>query len=172
MKLIKKSGRVHIFLLVSAVLLYSFHADSADVDESGPIYYSWDVFEVDKCASIWLIKRFIHKDAVIRIVPKGQFLKEGVPFDIPGAPHRRYYNMSTFESILKASDLRDPKLAYIAKIIHDIEINIWEKKLMKETWKVQHDLNAMIENSDNHAEIIQNSVQYFNALYKAVEFEK
>ena len=91
-------------------------------------FSTWKGFEVDKCASIWLIKRFIDKNAKIKFFPKGNLITEGIPFDVPEAKLRRYHNMSTFESILKYYNLKDPKLIYIGKIIHDIEVNIWEKK--------------------------------------------
>ncbi len=77
------------------------------------IFSTWEGFEADKCASIWLIKRFIDKNAIIKFFPKGEIIKEGILFDTPDSKFRRYHNMSTFESILLHYNLKDPKLIHI-----------------------------------------------------------
>ncbi|MEW6571864.1 MAG: chromate resistance protein ChrB domain-containing protein [Nitrospirota bacterium] len=137
--------------------------------EQGSLVFStWEGFEVDKCASIWLIKRFIDKNAVIKFFPKGEIIKEGIPFDTPDAKLRRYHNMSTFESILKHYNLQDPKLIYIGKIIHDIEVNIWEKKVFPESYKVQDEVNKIISNSKSNEGIIEKSNKYFDLFYEEI----
>ncbi len=135
-------------------------------EEKGLVFSTWERFEVDKCASIWLIKRFIDENAVIKFFPKGEIIKEGIPFDTPDAIFRRYHNMSTFESLLKHYKLQDPKLIYIAKIIHDIEVNIWEKKVLKETLMVQDAVNKILWNVKDRNEVIQKSGNYFDSLYQ------
>jgi hypothetical protein len=37
-----------------------------------------------------------------------------------------------------------PKLIYMGKIIHDIEVNVWERKLMPETYLVKEQVNTII----------------------------
>jgi len=132
------------------------------------VFSTWEGFEVDKCASIWLIKSFINKDAKIKFFPKGTFIKEGIPFDTPNAILRRYHNMSTFEAIMNQYNLNDPNLNYIAKIIHDIEINLWEKKLMPETHKIKNAIKDIIISSKDNDSIIKNSLIIFDLLYKGV----
>jgi len=74
--------------------------------------------------------------------------------------------MSTFESLLKHYKLKDPKLTYVGKIIHDIEVNIWEKKVLKETLIVQDAVNKIIWNTKDRNEVIQKSGNYFDSLYQ------
>ena len=133
-------------------------------EQEAVVFSTWEGFEVDKCASIWLIKRFIDKNAVIRFFPKGEIIKEGIPFDTPDAAFKRYHNMSTFESLLNHYKLRDPKLIYIGRIIHDIEVNIWEKKVFEETLIVQDAVNKIISNARNRDEVIRQSCNYFDSL--------
>ena len=133
------------------------------------IFSTWEGFEADKCASIWFIKRFIDKNAKIKFFPKGSIITEGIPFDVPEAKLRRYHNMSTFESILKYYNLKDPKLIYIGKIIHDIEVNIWDKKIFPETLLVEEAILSIIKQSKTADEIIEKSYQYFNSLYQRLE---
>ena len=153
-----------IFFILFILVAYA-GAGNAHAEEKPLVFSTWEGFEVDKCSSIWLIKRFIDKNAVIKFFPKGEEIKEGIPFDTPDAKLRRYHNMSTFESILKHYKLRDRKLLYIGKIIHDIEVNIWERKALKETLMVQKAVNEIITNSKNNDKIIDKSLKYFDSLY-------
>jgi len=170
MKLIKqKALSLFIFLSLSIFLGFGYGMFSNIIAEQKSLIFStWKGFEVDKCASIWLIKRFIDKNAVIKFYPTGEEIKEGIPFDTPDAKLRRYHNMSTFESILKHYNLQDPKLIYIGKIIHDIEVNIWEKKVFPEAYKVQDKINKIILNSKDTDEVIERSCEYFDLLYKEI----
>jgi len=141
--------------------------------ENKPMTFStWEGFEVDKCASIWLLKNFIDSNVEIKFFPKGTIIKEGIAFDTPGAKLRRYHNMSTFEAILKEYQLKDPKLDYIARIIHDIEINIWDRKIMAETQDVKYTITSIIMESKDNNCIINKSLTYFDLLYKTIRIDQ
>ena len=103
---------------------------------------------------------------MIKFFPKGEPIKEGIPFDTPDARFRRYHNMSAFESLLQHYESKDPRLVYIGKIIHDIEVNIWEKKMFDKTPIVQDAVNKLIRNSKNSNEVIEKSCNYFDSLYE------
>ena len=133
-----------------------------------PVFSTWEGFEADKCASIWLIKRFVHKDAVIRFYPKGEPIREGIPFDTPDAKLRRYHSFSTFESILKEYRLDDPKLVYLGKIIHDIEINVWEVKRMKESREVEAVVQKVLASAARKEDVVEQSCRYFDGLYDGI----
>lgn len=55
---------------------------------------------------------------------------------------------------------------YIGKIVHDIEVNVWEKKTLPETRRVQQAVIEFIISSDSPDEIINKSMAYFDGLYK------
>lgn len=134
--------------------------------ESQPLVFAtWNIFEVDKCSSIWLIKRFIDTEAQIRLYPKGEQIKKGIPFDTPDAKFRRYHNASTYETLLRHYKIRDDWLIYIGRIIHDVEINIWEKKVMKESRFVTNKINRIINQSKSSREVIDRSLIFFDAFY-------
>jgi hypothetical protein len=166
MKIIERWGMpICIFLLVSTFITKGKPYDLL-AEQKTLVFSTWEGFEADKCASIWLIKRFIDKNAIIKFFPKDEIINEGIPFDTPDAKLRRYHNMTTFESFLKHYNLQEPKLNFIGKIIYDIEINIWEKKVFPETHKVQDEINKIILNSKNSDEVIKKSCNYFDLLYK------
>ena len=76
--------------------------------------------------------------------------------------------MCTFEAILKHYEIKDPNLTYIGKIIHDIEINIWERKVLPETAFVRDRINQIILDSQNNREVMERSARFFDSVYKRV----
>ena len=125
-----------IFFLV--IVLQPFTA-------TGQSYVTWQGLEPDKLASLWLLKRFVDPLAEFTLVPKGNMISKGIPFDVPSAQFKRSHSQSTFESILQNRGLNDERLIYIGKIIHDIEINTWKTKKLKETSTVQNELWKIID---------------------------
>ena len=132
----------------------------------GRTYSTWEVFEADKCASIWLIKRFVDPQAKIKFFPKGEAISDGIPFDTPDAQLRRYHNLAAFESILQHYRIDDPVLMHIGEIIHDIEVNTWKKKRFAKTPVVEKEVNNIIRQSKNTPELIQRTLAYFDSFYK------
>lgn len=133
--------------------------------ENNHLYVTRDKFEADKCASLWLIKRFVDPQATFIIRNASTPLGEGIKFDVPEAKLRRYHNRSTFEYILYVYDIEDQTLDYIGKLIHDIEINTWQEKAWPQTLVVQEKLTDIIQNSTGTEDIIEKSTIYFDSLY-------
>ena len=77
--------------------------------------------------------------------------------------------MSTYESLMQHYNLSDPKLIKIGKIVHDVEINTWERKKYRESRKILDAINAMIMNTKDSNVIIAESNRYFDALYEKIE---
>lgn len=158
-----------VYMLTLAILAVLWVSISAAMGEDIPtIFSTWIGFEADKCASIWLIKTYINSDAEIRFYSKDDNEIEGILFDTPTAKFRRYFNMSTYESLMKHYKIKDAALGYIGKIIHDIEINTWEKKVLPETIEVRDTVNKIIWETKGDTEVVKKSNQYFNLLYEHV----
>jgi hypothetical protein len=135
------------------------------------IYSTWEGFEADKLASIWLIKRFIAPGASVVIYPKGQVIKEGIQFDTPNSEITRKFNKSTFETLIDYYRIKDKKLINIGKLIHDTEINTWERKVFKRTRELEIRILDLLEKHKNNEEIIARACQYFDSLYTAIPIE-
>lgn len=163
-----KRGRAKarwVLLPVLAMLLMLGSQYIAMGDSTTSVFSTWDVFEVDKLASIWLIKRFINSEAKIKIYHKGDPITEGLPFDTPEAKFRRYYNLSTYEMFLRHYKIDDSRCVYISRIVHDIEINTWEKKVMNESRSVIDAIQQIIDESSTPDEIISRGIRFFDKLY-------
>jgi len=160
---------LRLFVSLGLVFFAAFNTSAGPAADADHFYVTRDDFEPDKCASIWLIKRFIDPQAVFVIRPAGAPLKPGIPFDVPEAELRRYHNRSTFEHILYIHALKDPKLEYIGKLIHDIEINTWQEKAWPQTLDLQQTLVALINGAAHAEDIVQQSLVYFDALYAKLD---
>ncbi len=132
------------------------------------IFSTWEGFEADKCASVWLIKRFIAPQAAIHFYPRGEVITKGVAFDTPEAKFRRHYNKSTFETLQEHYQITDEPVIHIGRIIHDIEVNIWGNKLIAETHHVIREVQPIIIKEDPEKTAAECQV-YFNQLYQEYE---
>ena len=134
--------------------------------ESGPaIYATWENMEIDKCASAWLVKRFVDKTAEFRFYPKGTLVTAGIPFDVPQAEIRRYHNMAAFEYLMKKHRIRDPALRKIGEIIHDIEINYWGKKRLEESRDIDETFREIIKRLETPEASLKQGFAFFDRLY-------
>lgn len=77
---------------------------------------------VDRMASAWLIRRFIDPDATIEFITEGHAVPDdAVTFDTPGGTFSHEGDQCTFEVLRGRFALRDPALATLAEIVHDID---------------------------------------------------
>jgi hypothetical protein len=77
---------------------------------------------VDRCASAWLLKRFVDPQAEFVFVEEGDQLAGAISFDMSGAElgHRR--GRCTFEAILAKYRLKDPALLELGRIIRSADL--------------------------------------------------
>lgn len=110
------------------------------VEQKGATQYAtWPVWEVDRAASIWLIKRYVEPDAEFVFVNKGDSLDGFVPFDTPEAELRRQHNLACYQVILNKCGINDSRLTEIGRYVWDVEINYWgEKKFEGSTAFKEH----------------------------------
>jgi len=77
---------------------------------------------VDRCASIWLIKTFIDKNAVFEFMSREDPIPAGAtPFTLPGAEISPKNGHTTFDALVEKYKVKDHVVAEIQKIIRDVE---------------------------------------------------
>jgi len=128
-------------------------------------YYTRSGIEVDKCASCWLIKKFVDRDAVFLIVPTDSILPKAIPFDLPEVEFSRKNGLTTYDAILQKYNLNDPALLRIAGLVKDAEINIIGKKRMEETIGLERIILGISELFQDDIICLQKSYIVFDALY-------
>ena len=77
---------------------------------------------VDRCASLWLIKTFIDKEAVFEFISRETAIPQGaIPLTLPEAEIRPKNGRTTFDALVDKYHLTDPIVLEIQKIIGDAE---------------------------------------------------
>jgi len=75
---------------------------------------------IDRCASAWLIRRFV--DPTATFIFAEEPLPGAIPFDMPGVAWGHHRGRCTFEAILEAKDLKDAALAELGRIVRSADI--------------------------------------------------
>ncbi len=120
---------------------------------------------VDRLACIWLIRRFINPDAVIRyaLTPG----PDEIGFDMNNGHFGHHGNFSTFETMLKTFDLDDPALQAMAEIVHEIDLRDG-KYARPATPGVDQILEGWLLAGYSDAELEAHGVALYEGLYLAL----
>jgi hypothetical protein len=120
---------------------------------------------VDRCASAWLIRRFIDSKARFAFAPESHVPTNSVPFDMfheNGFGHRG--NDCTFETLQKEFRIRDRRVKVISEIIHDADIAD-EKFGRKEGYGVDEILKGWARQGISDQELLDRGIQLIEGLY-------
>lgn len=80
---------------------------------------------VDRCATAWLIRRFVDPKAEFAFVQPGAEVPAGAePFDMPDARYGHRGRDCTFETVAKERKLdKDPGVRGVAAVVHDLDLH-------------------------------------------------
>jgi len=124
---------------------------------------------VDRCASAWLIKRFIDKDAVFQFITKESEIPKGaIGFTLPKAEINPVDGVkTTFDLLAEKYQVNDPIVRKIKDIVRDFEFNEEEPKeiRLKETLGVCYILKGLEKASRTDDETISKAFVVMDALY-------
>jgi hypothetical protein len=129
------------------------------VPPSGATWVTRTGVHVDRIASAWLIRAFIDPKAKFKFVPpKGYEPKRGeLRFDMFDAEFTHEGDACTFEVLLSRFGIRDPALAAIGEIVHDLDLDDG-KYCRSETAGVKSIVNGIcMAERDDEARIAQGS---------------
>jgi hypothetical protein len=110
---------------VSALAFLSFAAVVAA--QAVTRYATTPAVEPDRCATAWVIRRYVEPGATFEFHPEGQ-LPDGVtPFDLPEAELRRDARRAAVEVLIERERISNPFVLHVARMVHDIEIRAWAR---------------------------------------------
>ena len=150
--------------MIGKLLLFVMSCAFLGTAQTNSLWATWDLFEPDTCASIWLIKRHVDTKATFRFLPKGTPIVEGTAFDTPEAKFRRYATAATYESILKSYKITDPVAVRIGTMIHDIEVSPWARPSSSESIEVERRVREIAASAKDKADLLENVMTYFDQL--------
>jgi len=128
---------------------------------------------VDRCASAWLIKRFIDTDARFEFISKNDTIPEGATaFTLPKAEINPIEGVrTTFDILLEKYKIQDQAIEKIREIIRDYEFNEEnpDRIQLKETLGVCYVLKGLERTSQTDAETIWKALAVMDALYATLK---
>jgi hypothetical protein len=120
---------------------------------------------VDRCASGWLIRRFIDPKARFTFAPEDQVPPRAVPFDMfheRGFGHRGVD--CTFETLEKEFRIRDPRVAVIGQMIHDADL-LDDRFGRKEGYGVDEILKGWARQGLADEKLLERGMELIEGLY-------
>ena len=120
---------------------------------------------VDRCASAWLIRRFIDPKARFAFAPEDQVPSRAVPFDMfheRGFGHRGAD--CTFETLEREFRIRDPRVAVIGQMIHDADL-LDDRFGRKEGYGVDEILKGWARQGLPDEKLLERGVELIEGLY-------
>jgi hypothetical protein len=128
------------------------------------LYTTGAIVEIDRCASAWLIKRYVDPEAKFKLIPDGALVTEGTAFDTPDARLSRNHHQSTFEVIKAVYKINDPRIDQLAMHVNDLEINYWGKKKSQRSQKIALELNRIIKGAKDSQAALLGCFEYLDQL--------
>ncbi|MEO7962491.1 MAG: chromate resistance protein ChrB domain-containing protein [Gemmatimonadaceae bacterium] len=125
-----------------------------------------DIF-VDRIASAWLIQRFIDSVARFRFVSEETHrLRDGeLRFDMFEGEYTHEGDHCTFETLLARFGLRDPALAALGEVVHDIDLKD-AKFAREEASGVERVIAGMCKSVRSDKQRLERGRQLFDELYQ------
>jgi hypothetical protein len=123
---------------------------------------------VDRCASAWLIKRFIDKKAKFIFISKDDLIPRGaIAFTLPTAEIKPVEKeKTTYDVLVEEYNIQDPIALEIGKFIHDFEVDAEEnpeKVKFKETLGLCYVLKGMEKTSKTDNDIVEKGLVVLDA---------
>lgn len=129
---------------------------------------------VDRCASAWLIRRTIDKNAEFKFVSKDDLIpRNAITFTLPKAEIKPVEGKTTtYDALVKKYRVQDPIALKIGKIVHDYEIDAAEnpsRVKLKETLGTCYILKGLEKTSETDNEIIEKAILVLDSLYASLK---
>lgn len=123
--------------------------------------------QVDRCASAWLLTRFVDPQAEFAFVEEGDTLPGAIPFDMSGVELGHHRGRCTFEAILRKHKLRDPALVELGRIIRSADLLDAEETL--EGPGIDLLFRGLLHLAGDDQEILRLAIPILEALYAALQ---
>jgi hypothetical protein len=123
---------------------------------------------IDRCASAWLIQRFIDPKARFTFGKSPEQQPDAIAFDMygdAGFGHRGDH--CTFETLCAEFSLRDPRLKDIAEIVHDADLHD-EKFGRPEGAAIDRVLKGWGHQQISDDDLIHRGIELFEGLYEGL----
>ena len=135
------------------------------------IWTTREHIHIDRLCSAWLIRRFIDPAAKFVFASENSLPKNAIPFDVFGAEFSHHGEDCTFETLMKAFNIRDPALRQIAEIIHDVDLKD-HKFGRPESSGIDVLIRALANNLEDDSRLLETGSTILDALYQHYSTKK
>jgi hypothetical protein len=123
---------------------------------------------VDRCASAWLIRKFIDPKAQFTFAPEHKAPPTAVPFDMfHGEGFSHSGDDCTFETLIKAFHISDKRVVAMGEIVHDSDL-CDGKFGRKEGFGIDEVLKGWARQDVSDAELLERGMQLAEGLYQSL----
>jgi hypothetical protein len=124
---------------------------------------------VDRLGCAWLVLRFVDPGATFRFTasPQAPLAPGEIGFDMPDAAIGHEDGGCSFETLVRRAGLRNPGVARIAEIVHDIDIRDGRYS-HAETAGFEQMLLGVIASNPRDDDRLERGVELFDTLYAAL----
>ena len=114
-------------LVLALLLMEQSPEPPADTNgpDSGQLYVTTPLMEPDRCATAWVVKRYVDRSARFEFMEEEDFPTGAIPYDVPSAVLRRDARRATLEVLLQKHDLSGGFIDRLSRLVHDLEVNAW-----------------------------------------------
>jgi hypothetical protein len=124
--------------------------------------------EIDRCASAWLIKKFIDPKATFRFAAQRPRRSTAVSFDMLDADFTHQGDSCTFETLCERFGINDSMILQIAEMVHDADLED-EKFGRKEAVGIDLMLKGLAHMEKPSTEILSAGIAAIEALFRALK---
>lgn len=129
---------------------------------------------VDRCASAWLIRRSIDKNAEFKFISKDDPIpRNAIAFTLPKAEIKPVEGKTTtYDALVEKYRVQDPLALRIGRIVHDYEIDAAEnpnRVNLKETLGTCYILKSLEKTSETDNETIEKAIYVLDSLYASLK---
>jgi hypothetical protein len=124
---------------------------------------------VDRMASAWLIRKFIDPQATFGFIDEeavATAAADAVAFDVRGGEFTHVDDLCTFEVLVRSFALKDPALARIVEIVHDLDVRD-DRYRRAEASGVEEILEGVRQTARDDADALERGMAVFAMLYAA-----
>jgi hypothetical protein len=124
--------------------------------------------QVDRIASAWFVRRFLDPKARLRFIDPGadEVRPDEIRFDMVAGDFTHEEDRCTFETLVLRTGMKDPALARVAEIVHEIDIKDG-KYSCPETKGVQQMLGGMLMATPDDESRLDRGFAMFDDLYQS-----
>ena len=124
--------------------------------------------EIDRCASAWLIRKFIDPKATFQFAAQKRRRGTAVTFDMLDADFTHQGDSCTFETLCQRFAINDSVITQIAEMVHDADLED-DKFDRKEALGIDLMLKGLAYMKKSSEEILAAGISALEALFRALK---